>query len=872
MDEQQFLAALYRYFGINEALRSDQSYEAMAEEIKAALNAWDNRPANELWVRWTFADRVIATAWVAKPTGGEEHHAWEIPYSRSESGDIVFGTPIEVNQVQLFEPVTESQKANGKGQRITETIEQRIAVISEAQNNGGRKVKAIGITADVVNGNRRRYPRAVLATAVARLNGQLHESNGQGRLIATGEVEHPGDKGGRPNLLETVVKWEAASLDSAGKVLLEGVILPTSKGKDISTLIEHGVPVGVSMRGYGEVNPVTESGQTIQQVTDLTIKGFDLVAQPSDPNGQVVESQQPQETKKTMNLEELLKTLADKPELKEAIMKQLGLTDGNVLAEKLGVKNADAVQRRLDEALKAQQELEERKRQDAIEKAITEAAEDLPYEEEMNKQFVESVRALKPTTVESVAALFESKRKEYDSLASLIALSKMGKKTDKNKRNDGTFIGRMVPVFESQTGIPEYAKPAWLLNESIVQSGSGVRRDLQKAETGSEIFTRKVLERFDQFYRSQMIAESKLFEEAEQTSDLNLPYTVMRAMIEQAFPELIAPNIFDFGTMQNSPERLYFETYTGETGAVVAVTDEVVTGDHDTWVALAQKRIRPGSGVVLTNSGGTTTYNYGTDYIIDHVEGRIKTLSTGSTTDSQSLKIDYTYDAIRKGEMGSIERAKNQLTYITINAAADRLAIQVSNEAIAFSRSQLGYDAVGRTLSNLIRDIRRRIDANIMWAALNAALAQASNSGGTWASASDPVAQLVQKMGVAKVKVENRFYTPTAFVMSKTNSDRLSNWDGFTNNGFPNAVLNAAGFAGAVKGLPIFASPEFPDGYVLVTNRELVMHRVYQPMMLKGPFPSFSSDKLVGADQYYVEEYNSTETPVAEKAAYMVIS
>lgn len=871
MDEQQFLAALYRYFGINEALRSDQSYEAISEQIKTALNAWGNRPANELWVRWTFADRVIATAWVVKPTGGEEHHAWEIPYTMSENGDIVFGTPVEVNQVQLFEPVSESQKPASK-QRLVETSESTLSVIGESAS-GGKRIKAIGVTAGIVNGNKRRYPRAVLADAVQRLNSKLNESAGQGRLLLTGEAEHPSDKGGKANILETVFKWDAVSLNAAGQVVLEGAIIPTSKGKDLQAIAESGVPIKLSQRGYGEMQMIKEDGQSISEVTYLEITGYDAVANPSDPTAGLTESQQPpQETKKTMNLEEMLKALADKPELKEAIMKQLGLADANVLAEKLGVKNADAVQRKLEEALKAQQELEERKRQDAIEKAITEAAEDLPYEEEMNKQFIESVRALKPTTVEAVAALFESKRKEYDSLASLIALSKMGKKTDKNKRSDGTFIGRMAPVFESQTGIPEYAKPAWLLNESIVQSGSGVRRDLQKAETGSEIFTRKVLERFDQFYRSQMIAESKVFEEAEQTSDLNLPYTVMRAMIEQAFPELIAPNIFDFGTMQNSPERLYFETYTGETGAVVTVTDEVVTGDHDTWVALNQKRIRPGSGVVLTNSGGTTTYTYGTDYIIDHVEGRIKTLSTGSTTDGQSLKLDYTYDAIRKGEMGAIERAKNQLTYITINAAADRLAIQVSNEAIAFSRSQLGYDAVGRTLSNLIRDIRRRIDANIMWAALNVALAQASNSGGTWASASDPVAQLVQKMGVAKVKVENRFYTPTAFVMSKTNSDRLSNWDGFTNNGFPNAVLNAAGFAGAVKGLPIFASPEFPDGYVLVTNRELVMHRVYQPMMLKGPFPSFSSDKLVGADQYYVEEYNSTETPVAEKAAYMVIS
>ncbi len=95
---------------------------------------------------------------------------------------------------------------------------------------------------------------------------------------------------------------------------------------------------------------------------------------------------------------------------------------------------------------------------------------------------------------------------------------------------------------------------------------------------------------------------------------------------------------------------------------------------------------------------------------------------------------------------------------------------------------------------------------------------------------------------------------------------------GFTRSGFPNAVLTAAGFAGGVKGLPIFATPTFPDAYALVVNREVVMHRVFQPMTLKGPFPTYSNGKMVAADQYYVEEYNGTDAPVVEKAAYVAIA
>ena len=44
---------------------------------------------------------------------------------------------------------------------------------------------------------------------------------------------------------------------------------------------------------------------------------------------------------------------------------------------------------------------------------------------------------------------------------------------------------------------------------------------------------------------------------------------------------------------------------------------------------------------------------------------------------------------------------------------------------------------------------------------------QANNSGGTWTSASDAVSLLVEKLGVAKTKVYNRYYTPTAIILAQ---------------------------------------------------------------------------------------------------------
>lgn len=848
VSEAEFRAAVLRWFGLNEAVRSDGSFEALRDELSAALRAWGRLPVQMVYVWWTFADRLIAYGW-EEIRDGSIRHAWEIPWSRGEDGAITFGQPVEVNQVDLFEPVTESTQTAGKGQRLNETLEQELVLVEAAGGSGARRIKAVGITADVVNGNGRRYPRRVLAEAVRRLNGHLHESNGQGKLIATGEAEHPSDKGGRASILETVVKWEAASLDSTGKVLLEGAILPTSKGRDVQVLVENGVPIGVSMRGYGSFTTLQEQGERVDEVTELVIKGFDLVAQPSDPNGQVVESQQAdkQQERRTVNEEE-------KRALEEAARKAAADLEEARQAQ-------TALQAQLAEAQKAQAELAERKRVEAIEAAITEATKELKYGDALNKLFVEAVKAMKPAQVGDVAGIVEAKRKEYDQMVSLSVLAGMGKSASR--------VQVMGPVFERETGRPEFARVAWELNESLAKRGDGHRRDVLKGESRAELFAAQVLERYDQMHQAKLLAESRMFEEAEQTSDLNLPYSVARMIIEQAYPELVAANVYDFGTTDSSQARVPYEAYAHESGGTVAVTDEAVTASTSDWVQLTNKRIKPGT-VVVTNSGGGTTYVEGTDYVIDYEEGKFLAIAT--ITNGQSLLADYSYDAYRKGEMATIERAKNTLTVALLNMAADRLAMEISNEAIAFSRSQMGYDAVTRTLGNLARLVRRKIDKDVLYKGLAASLKQSNNSGGTWTAASDAVSILVQYLGVAKTKVYNRNYVPTGFVMSVTNADRLSNWDGFKRDGFPNAVLSAAGFAGSVKGLPVWQSTEYPDGWIQVVHRELIAHRVYQPMIFKGPYPSYSDGKLVGAEQYYAEEFNGSLITVQEKSAHVKVA
>jgi len=76
-----------------------------------------------------------------------------------------------------------------------------------------------------------------------------------------------------------------------------------------------------------------------------------------------------------------------------------------------------------------------------------------------------------------------------------------------------------------------------------------------------------------------------------------------------------------------------------------SVTDEAVTARLDKWVQLANHNITA-STIVVTGTGGTPTFNEGTDYDVLAAQGWIRALSTGSITEGLALEVDYTHTGV----------------------------------------------------------------------------------------------------------------------------------------------------------------------------------------------------------------------------------
>jgi hypothetical protein len=886
---------------LNEMVKG--SYDYVIDEVRRAFNTQFMRTPDadgrirDYWVVETMPDAVLVREYNEQELGPDEFY--RVSYAKDADGKITFAVRKAWEEVELVyqartepagegpgaEPAMSEAQGGGRGgqrRRLEERVEPRAEFVEAAGSGNGqtRRIRIKGLMqAGVVNGNGRRYSADVLREAVERWRSHLHESAGRGRLqILTGEAEHPGDKGNRgARFLETVVKWTDVEFDGQN-VDVAGELILTTKGRDVATLMESGVHPGGSVRGFYESKAVKEGGRAVEEVSWCEITGADLVGDPSFENAaDLLESKgnggragaQPGEGDDEMNLEQLIEAIKAHPEMFKGIVAESvkEMTEAQradlekQIRTALGVGETEDLAKALTEAADAKKQLAEQARQQAVSAAIAEATKGLPYGDSMNKMFGEELKESVRDAGE-VPGKAQALRKRYDAMVAEARLRGMGR--------DVTVLG---PVLESETGVPEFARAAHEFTESMVARGIAQRRDLRKSDKINDVIARRMLERFDQVHRLPLMREAKLLQEAELSTDLNLPYSVSRAIMAEVWPTLVATSIFDVDTTEQSPTRVYYEDYADETGKHVAISDEHVTVQQGEWVALAHKMIEPGT-VVWETTGDSGTYVEGTDYVMDYVDGKVWAITGGSLTDNTAFHVTYHYDAVREGENTEIQQAKVNLAYETLDCKANRLATQITNEAIVFSRSQLGWDATARTLAQLVNELRRVIDKALMYTALSQALKVATNSGGTWTAASDPLIDLVSYIGVAKVKVAKRFFQPQFVLLSATNSDTLGNWDGFTAAGSrPDANLNANGFVGLVKGLPAFQSTEFSDAFGLVGNKQLLHYRVYIPMALKGPFPTYGSNHLlVAAEQWYAEQFDGHVSPVAGKGSYVKIA
>ena len=154
----------------------------------------------------------------------------------------------------------------------------QIEVLRESVKDGSPKqlfLKGISIQAEVVNGNRRKYPFMVAEAAVNRYMEERFNRN-----IATGELDHPETNISKINPDRISHKFVEINRDGNNYVT-KARVLNTTCGLQVQNLVEGEITLGMSSRGFGK----TKMANGVAVVENLYLVTMaDIVVDPSAPD------------------------------------------------------------------------------------------------------------------------------------------------------------------------------------------------------------------------------------------------------------------------------------------------------------------------------------------------------------------------------------------------------------------------------------------------------------------------------------------------------------------------------------------------------------------------------------------------------------
>ena len=138
-------------------------------------------------------------------------------------------------------------------------------------SEGGMILSGIMQMAETLNGNKRKYPIAILEKEVRNYQKLVKERR------ALGELDHPDDS--VINLKNASHMVTSCWMDG-NKVMGKIKVLDTPSGQILQSLVQSNVAIGISSRGMGSVTEV--NGETIVE-DDFQLICFDVVSEPSTP-------------------------------------------------------------------------------------------------------------------------------------------------------------------------------------------------------------------------------------------------------------------------------------------------------------------------------------------------------------------------------------------------------------------------------------------------------------------------------------------------------------------------------------------------------------------------------------------------------------
>lgn len=256
--------------------------------------------------------RLLCEGWMDPGCEGEVFYP-DIRYVRQGSKVLVFEGKDRLAGTILSESVASNGLSLVESMDCMELVERKLpnGVTVKVPKDGVWEVEGVSQRSDVVNANKRKYPRKIWERLIGDPNSYAQQKIKERAMI--GHLEHPKD--GRTDGKEGALLVTASRLLEDGSVRSKFELLDTPNGLILQEYTRKNVKWGVSSRGNGQTD---ESG-TVLDATFI-LETWDAVMSPSTPGAYPTLVKKNETANESVSVDLVIKLKALKDRLEDLAM------------------------------------------------------------------------------------------------------------------------------------------------------------------------------------------------------------------------------------------------------------------------------------------------------------------------------------------------------------------------------------------------------------------------------------------------------------------------------------------------------------------------------------------------------------------------
>jgi len=463
------------------------------------------------------------------------------------------------------------------------------------------------------------------------------------------------------------------------------------------------------------------------------------------------------------------------------------------------------------------------------------------------------------------------------------------------------------------TIVPDHLKGVAVIADQILGTGY-VQGTKENILTGKERkpTLRQFLKIYDTIHGASLAAEAAkivALQDASTTpADFQIPYTISRIVLEEVYSDYLIESLTDYGPMENKRDSVPITVYRREGGLETtrktykpskARISELKTGefgkmakgklttawhDIDATATKLQASFSDEFATLSKRHSNITGVSRGIANLIADLKRSLQQMVFNNMRNSA---LAYNSTAFSFSGVGN-----GVLTSFTVSSGAsislgEALSVKVDgvdiNEYEVSSTGSMFYVVDGPNGKILFVDESGDPKAPVDTKTVVVTGKKSTNEVRFSLGAGGAVAW-EKYMNQLLFKVQNqvashrqtRGYKPDFILTSEVTSNYLTQAEAYTplaaRAGFDAGSVKGEGNYGRTANLPHFGSDVWDDAYILISQRDATIFRIFEPLSLKGPYPVRDGDgSLLGGDEYYIYQEDALKTPLLEKMSLVTV-